>query len=121
MSSVVISGDTSGTVTISAPAVAGTPTLTLPTLTGTVSLTTKTVQVFTSASGTYTTPTGCKAIWVRCLGGGGGGGASATNPGASGVIQHLGLLPQMAALVAAAVHLWVAPVGVEAAAQEQMS
>jgi hypothetical protein len=36
MSSVVIAGDTSGTVTISAPAVAGTPTLTLPTTTGTI-------------------------------------------------------------------------------------
>jgi len=36
MASVVISGDTSGAVTITAPAVAGTPTLTLPTTTGTL-------------------------------------------------------------------------------------
>lgn len=36
MSSLVLTGDTSGTVTISAPAVAGTNTLTLPALTGTV-------------------------------------------------------------------------------------
>ena len=36
MSSVVISGDTSGSVTLAAPAVAGSPTLTLPTTTGTV-------------------------------------------------------------------------------------
>jgi hypothetical protein len=36
MSSVVISGDTSGQVTIAAPAVAGTTTLTLPATTGTV-------------------------------------------------------------------------------------
>jgi len=36
MASVVISGDTSGSVTITAPAVAGTPTLTLPTTTGTL-------------------------------------------------------------------------------------
>jgi len=36
MSSIVISGDTSGTITIAAPAVAGTNTLTLPALTGTV-------------------------------------------------------------------------------------
>jgi len=36
MSSVVISGDTSGTITVSAPAVAGTTTLTLPATTGTV-------------------------------------------------------------------------------------
>ena len=40
MSSLAISGDTSGTVTISAPAVAGTPTLTLPTTTGTILTTT---------------------------------------------------------------------------------
>ena len=36
MSSVVISGDTSGTVTLAAPAVSGTTTLTLPAITGTV-------------------------------------------------------------------------------------
>jgi hypothetical protein len=35
-----------------------------------------TVQVFTSGSGTYTTPANCKAIWVRCVGGGGGAGGS---------------------------------------------
>lgn len=38
MSSIVVSGDTSGAITLSAPAVAGTPTLTLPTTTGTLSL-----------------------------------------------------------------------------------
>jgi hypothetical protein len=38
MSSVVISGDTSGAITLSAPAVAGTNTLTLPASTGTVLL-----------------------------------------------------------------------------------
>jgi hypothetical protein len=36
MSSVVISGDTSGAITLAAPAVAGTTTLTLPATTGTV-------------------------------------------------------------------------------------
>ena len=36
MSSVVISGDTSGAITLSAPAVSGTTTLTLPATTGTV-------------------------------------------------------------------------------------
>ena len=36
MSSVVISGDTSGSVTLQAPAVAGTTTLTLPATSGTV-------------------------------------------------------------------------------------
>ena len=39
MSSVVISGDTSGAITLAAPAVAGTNTLTLPATTGTVALT----------------------------------------------------------------------------------
>jgi hypothetical protein len=39
MSSIVVSGDTSGTITIAAPAVAGTNTLTLPASTGTVALT----------------------------------------------------------------------------------
>lgn len=39
MSSVVIAGDTSGTVTLAAPAVAGTTTLTLPSTSGTLSLT----------------------------------------------------------------------------------
>jgi len=73
--SVAFPGSTSGTATIVATAVAGSPTLTLPTLTGTVGLATRTVQVFTSSSGTYTTPTGCRGIWVRCVGGGGGGGA----------------------------------------------
>jgi hypothetical protein len=36
MSSIVISGDTSGTITVAAPAVSGTTTLTLPTTSGTV-------------------------------------------------------------------------------------
>ena len=40
MSSVIISGDTSGAITLAAPAVAGTNTITLPASTGTVALTT---------------------------------------------------------------------------------
>ena len=64
--------------------ITNTGTLTLPTLTGTVGLATRTVQVFTSGSGTYTTPTGCKAILIRCVGGGGGGAASVTNNGVVG-------------------------------------
>jgi hypothetical protein len=48
MASVVILGDTSGSVTITAPAVAGTPTLTLPTTTGTI-LTTASTAVVTQA------------------------------------------------------------------------
>ena len=52
MSSVVIAGDTSGTVTLQAPAVAGTTTLTLPSTSGTV-LTTASGQWITSGSNIY--------------------------------------------------------------------
>jgi hypothetical protein len=40
MSSLVINGDTSGSITLAAPAVAGSPVLTLPTVTGTILSTT---------------------------------------------------------------------------------
>lgn len=36
MSAILITGDTSGTVTLQATAIAGTPTLTLPTVTGNI-------------------------------------------------------------------------------------
>jgi len=45
MSSIVVSGDTSGAITIAAPAVAGTNTLTLPAATGTILTTASTVVV----------------------------------------------------------------------------
>lgn len=48
MSSIVISGDTSGAITISAPAVSGTNTLTLPANTGTI-ITTASTSVVTPA------------------------------------------------------------------------
>ena len=65
MSSIVVSGDTSGAITIAAPAVSGTNTLTLPASTGTVALTSQlpvsgpTFSVYSNvsqslASGTYT-------------------------------------------------------------------
>jgi len=69
MSSVVISGDTSGAVTVSAPAVAGTNTATLPAATGELSMlggTGQTWQIVTGSrvSGTtYTNSTG-KPIFV---------------------------------------------------------
>ena len=43
-----------------------------------------TTQVFTSGSGTYTTPDNCKTLRVRIVGGGGGAGAASTNAGAAG-------------------------------------
>ena len=64
MASVVINGDTSGAVTITAPAVAGTPTLTLPTTTDTLigrattdTLTNKSI-VASQLTGTQTIPRG---------------------------------------------------------------
>ena len=60
MSSLVINGDTSGSITLAAPAVAGSNTLTLPTLTGTV-LTNKTagtvLQVVQATTTNYASTT----------------------------------------------------------------
>lgn len=43
-----------------------------------------TIQKFTSGSGTYTTPAGCKRIRVRMVGGGGGGGGNGSGAGNGG-------------------------------------
>jgi hypothetical protein len=67
MASVVVSGDTSGSVSLSAPAVAGTTTLTLPTFNGTVGLLVSGTSV-ASTSGTsidFTSlPAGVRRITV---------------------------------------------------------
>ncbi len=58
MSSVVISGDTSGSITVAAPAVAGTNTITLPAYTGTAALTSNTsvlISTTTIANASTTT------------------------------------------------------------------
>ena len=73
MSSIVVSGDTSGAITISAPAVAGTPTLTLPTTTDTLvgKATTDTLTNKTLTSPTLTTPalgTPASGILTSCTG-----------------------------------------------------
>ena len=70
MSSVVISGDTSGQVTLAAPAVAGTNTATLPVATGELSMLGGTGQTWTDvtasrASGTTYTNTTGKPILVN--------------------------------------------------------
>jgi hypothetical protein len=78
MSSVIISGDTSGAITVSAPAVAGTNTATLPAATGELSMlgtSTQTWQTFTVGtqriSGTtYTNSTGKPICVVVTIGGG---------------------------------------------------
>jgi hypothetical protein len=64
--------------------ITNTGTLTLPTLTGTVGLATRTVQVFASGSGTYTTPTGCKSIQIELVGGGAGGTGSGSASNGNG-------------------------------------
>ena len=57
MSSIVISGDTSGTVTIAAPAVSGTTTLTLPVQTGTVMVNGPAFSAYQSAAQTLSSAT----------------------------------------------------------------
>ena len=74
MSSLVVSGDTSGSVTIAAPAVAGTPTLTLPTTSGTILTSASTINAITSGTAQASTsgtsidftgiPSGVKRITV---------------------------------------------------------
>jgi len=56
--------------------------------------TTPTTQVFTSGSGTYTTPAGVLWLEVELIGGGGGGGAGGTggNSGAAGTATTFGTL-----------------------------
>ena len=55
MASIIVSGDTSGSVTLAAPAVAGTTTLTLPTTTGTL-VVTGGAQTIEFADGTVSAP-----------------------------------------------------------------
>ncbi len=62
MSSVILTGDTSGTLTVSAPLVAGSNTVTLPAATGTISLLTQATSV--SASGTSVDFTGIPS-WAK--------------------------------------------------------
>jgi hypothetical protein len=65
MSSVIISGDTSGAITLSAPAVSGTTTLTLPATTGSVIGSNSSGDIqFNSGYGSITTAYGCRA-WVN--------------------------------------------------------
>jgi len=86
MSSVAIQGNASGAgvFTIASPNSASSFTSTLPAITGTLSIAgATTVQVFTSSSGTYTTPANCKSLYIKMCGGGGGGGSN-NNSGAGG-------------------------------------
>jgi hypothetical protein len=76
MSSIVLFGDTSGSITLDAPAVAGTNTLTLPTSTGTVVVANGSGNVsvtgnlsFNSGYGSSAVAYGCRA-WVNFNGSG---------------------------------------------------
>ena len=70
MSSIVLTGDTSGTVTVSAPAVAGTRTITLPAATGTAILEDGSNNLqMNSGYGSSATAYGCRA-WVNFDGSG---------------------------------------------------
>ncbi|WBF78177.1 putative tail fiber protein [Methylophilales phage MEP402] len=55
MADIVLNGDTSGAITIAAPAVAGTNTLTLPAETGTVALTSGAGKILQVVQGTHST------------------------------------------------------------------
>lgn len=84
MSSIILTGDTSGTLTLSAPLVAGSNTVTLPAATGTISLLTQATAV--SASGTSVDFTGipswAKRITVMLIG--------VSTSGTSAIIVQLG-------------------------------
>jgi hypothetical protein len=90
MSSVVISGNTSGTITLDAPAVAGTTTLTLPATSGTLIYSDASANIqFNSGYGSVATAFGCRA-WVNFNGVGtvairGSGNVSSITDGGTGV------------------------------------
>jgi hypothetical protein len=98
MSSVIIAGNTSGTITLDAPPVAGSNTITLPASTGIAVVTpTGTVaggqiqtQLFTS-SGTWTAPATVTTARITVIGGGGGGSTSSAPIGGGGVAGTGGL------------------------------
>jgi len=96
MSSVILTGDTSGTLTVSAPLVAGSNTVTLPAATGTISLLTRATAV-ASTSGTSIDFTGIPS-WAKritvMLAGVSGSGTSVIlfQLGDSGGIENTGYL-----------------------------
>jgi hypothetical protein len=66
-------------------------TLTLPDITGTLAIySAPQITVYTSSSGTYTTPTGAKFLQVRMVGGGGGGGSTTGGAGGAGGASTFG-------------------------------
>jgi hypothetical protein len=85
MSKVAIVGDVlgTGTFTLKAPNGNTDRTLDLPDAAGTLQLAiTPQVTIYTSGSGTYTVPTGCRYLEIELVGGGGGGSGSGGSGGA---------------------------------------
>ena len=73
MASIKLTGDTSGVITVSAPAVSGTNTITLPATTGTMALTsdiTTEIPSQTGNSGKYLTTNGSASSWGTVASGG---------------------------------------------------
>ena len=62
MSSIVLSGDTSGSVTVSAPAVAGTQTVTLPVASGVLQVSGNMPAFFAYSGGSYTAAQGSNSL-----------------------------------------------------------
>jgi hypothetical protein len=93
MASIKLTGDTSGVITVSAPASAGTNTLTLPAATGTVALTaniTTAVPSQTGNSGKYLTTNGSASSWgTVAVGGVTHLGTMTTTGGTSQTIDEL--------------------------------
>ena len=89
---------TPATTLASTLAVTGAVTLTtaLPVASGGTGLTSipHTVQVFSSGSGTYTTPANCKAIFIQVWGGGGSGAAGNTTTSTRGAGAGAGAYSQ---------------------------
>ena len=96
MSSVVISGDTSGTVTLQAPAVAGSTVITLPSTSMTLGAAYPGFSsVIFASSGSWTVPTGITRARITVIGGGGAGKTTATaesgGPGGFAIAYCTGL------------------------------
>ena len=73
------------TAKILGPATSSDIIITLPAITGTLAVNTvPSTQSFTSGSGTYTTPSNCRAIRVTMVGGGAGGSGGGTSGGGTG-------------------------------------
>ena len=75
----------SGAVVLATSPTIATPTLTTPTLTSPIITgSNPQVTVYTSGSGTYTTPTNCRYLQVKMVGGGGGGSGGGNGGGNGG-------------------------------------